>query len=332
MNLLSTPILSIAISIVICWALFAMLCSMIHESVTRVKAERGRFMKQYLLQQLHDYPNDINWAKLLYAHGSIDLLSRAVNKPTSNIAPELFASVMIDIVGQSQLVQRKKDAAAEAIRYQNPLLHDFKAATLVLQPSDVMVSLKQFMDNAELRSTVNGTVDESKVYELLLANIAQWFTELTGRITEWYQKKTRMRLFMLGVLIALLINVDSIQLFNLFSKDDNSRGAILHLYQQNEEWLEKQAKSDTAQADMQSMMQQTQAYEKKIDSLSQSLKLPVGMGYSIIKRSVRHAMSWNEIWTKLLGILISGFAASFGAPFWFNLLKRTNNNIPKRAK
>ena len=79
-------------------------------------------------------------------------------------------------------------------------------------------------------------------------------------------------------------------------------------------------------------MQQTQAYEKKIDSLSQSLKLPVGMGYSIIKRSVRHAMSWNEIWTKLLGILISGFAASFGAPFWFNLLKRTNNNIPKRAK
>ena len=239
---------------------------------------------------------------------------------------------MIDIVGQSQLVQRKKDAAAEAIRYQNPLLHDFKAATLVLQPSDVMVSLKQFMDNAELRSTVNGTVDESKVYELLLANIAQWFTELTGRITEWYQKKTRMRLFMLGVLIALLINVDSIQLFNLFSKDDNSRGAILHFYQQNEEWLEKQAKSDTAQADMQSMMQQTQAYDKKIDSLSQSLKLPVGMGYSIIKRSVRHAMSWNEIWTKLLGILISGFAASFGAPFWFNLLKRTNNNIPKRAK
>lgn len=332
MSIPSIPILSIAVSIVICWALFAVLCSMVHESVTRVKAERGRFMKQYLLQQLHDYPNDINWAKLLYAHGSIDLLSRATNKPTSNIPPELFAATLIDIVGQSQLVQRKKEGAMEAIRYQNPLLHDFKAATLVLQPSDVVVSLKQFMENAELRATTNGTVDESKVYVLLLENIEQWFTGLTGRITEWYQKKTRTRLFMLGILIALLINVDSIQLFNLFSKEDNTRGAILHFYQQNEAWLEKQAKGDTMHADLQSMIQETQVYENKIDSLSQSLKLPIGMGHSIIKRSVRHTMNWNEIFTKLLGILISGFAASFGAPFWFNLLKRTNNNIVKPAK
>ncbi len=332
MNIPSIPILSIAVSIVICWALFAVLCSMVHESVTRVKSERGRFMKQYLFQQLHDYPNDINWAKLLYAHGSVDLLSDAASRPTSNIPPQLFAATLIDVVGQSQLVQRKKDSSTEAILYRQPLLRDFKAATLVLQPSDVVVSLKQFLDNAELRATVGGTVDESKGYVLLLENLGGWLTELTSRITEWYQKKTRMRLFMLGVVIALFINVDSIQLFNLFGKDENTREAIQRFYQQNEAWLEKQAKTDTVHADLQGMLRQTQTYQNKMDSLSRSLELPIGVRHSLFWKPVRDTMNWIDTLIKLLGVLISGFAASFGAPFWFNLLKRTNNNVVKPTK
>lgn len=168
MNIHSIPILSTAISIVICWALFAMLCSMVHEAVTRVKAERGRFMKQYLLQQLHDYPNDINWATLLYAHGSVDLLSRAADKPTSHIPPKLFAKAIVEIMGQSQAVQRKKDEVMAGIVYKQPLLRDFKAATLVLHPSDVVSLLTQSLNSAELRAASAEGVNEAKVYEMLL--------------------------------------------------------------------------------------------------------------------------------------------------------------------
>ena len=59
MDFSTIPILPTAISIVICWALFAILCSLLHEAIAQLKAERGRFMKKYLFQQLQDLPNGV---------------------------------------------------------------------------------------------------------------------------------------------------------------------------------------------------------------------------------------------------------------------------------
>ena len=75
MNLLDIPILSTAIAIIISWALFALFCSYVLEAWVQIKAERGRFMKNYLYQQLMDNSNGINWAEKIYSHGTIDLLS-----------------------------------------------------------------------------------------------------------------------------------------------------------------------------------------------------------------------------------------------------------------
>ena len=82
MNFFSIPAVSIAISIVICWALFAILCSLVHEAMAQIKAERGRFMKYYLLKQFQDLPNGINWGETIYQQGNVSLLSRDERKPS----------------------------------------------------------------------------------------------------------------------------------------------------------------------------------------------------------------------------------------------------------
>jgi hypothetical protein len=61
MSFFNIPIINIALAIIISWALFAMLCSFAYEAFAQLKAERGRFMKNYILQQLQDFPNGINW-------------------------------------------------------------------------------------------------------------------------------------------------------------------------------------------------------------------------------------------------------------------------------
>ena len=109
----SIPFLATAIAIVISWALFAILCSLAQEAAAQVIADRGRFMRTYLLKQLQDLPNGVNWAALLYLHGSIDMMSRADNKPTSYISPDLFAKTLIEVVGNSHLVQMQLTSLAE---------------------------------------------------------------------------------------------------------------------------------------------------------------------------------------------------------------------------
>lgn len=319
-------ILAIAISIVVCWALFAILCSLIHEAVAQTKAERGRFMKKYILQQLEDLPNGINWGTLLYTHGSIDLLSRAVNKPTSSIPPKLFAETLIEVVGNTQLVQMKLPEVATKLTYEHPVLRNFQAAIQTLHPSDVVSFFKQSLNSAELNSQQEQATDASQVYINLVAAVEAWYNELSDRMTLWYQKKTRVRLFIVGIITALIINVDSVQLFSIFNNSSDARNAVLTYYKQHGDELSNYAKKiDATNSGSDSLgtvaiLKETNVYLSKMDSLSKQAQLPIGVQYNVFHRPKNDKWDWYLL--KILGILISGFAASFGAPFWFDLLKK----------
>ncbi|HUP13658.1 MAG TPA: hypothetical protein VM187_15660, partial [Niastella sp.] len=76
-------------------------------------------------------------------------------------------------------------------------------------------------------------------------------------------------------------------------------------------------------------IQHTKEFVNKMDSLSRSLELPVGLSNNIVSQVAHRKERGTDLWLKLLGIFISGFAASFGAPFWFNLLKKANPVTPK---
>jgi hypothetical protein len=336
MDLSQIPLLTTAIAIIIAWALFALFCSYLHEAFAQIIAERGRFLKMYLLKQLKDLPNGINWALLVYQHGTIDLLTRDPKKPSNDIDPTLFARTLIEVSGKAHLVQSQLAKLPAGPVYKNELLSNFAAATQLLMPSDVISMFKQSLADAELKATVNGVVDESKLYDALVANIMTWYTEFLQRVTLWYKKITRQRLFILGVLIAAVINVDSVQLFQQFSSNPASKNALIAYYTKNKAQLEAQADAlkDTsiiAKRDLKTVTGQIDTTEKSLAKLSASANLPIGISKNLAaslsddwrKRDLGGALS------KLLGILITGFAASFGAPFWFDFLKKIYTINPK---
>jgi hypothetical protein len=338
MDLFSIPFLATFFAIVISWALFAMACSFVHEMIAQILAERGRFMKKYLFRQLEDTPNGINWASLLYMQGPIELLSRADNKPTSDIEPKLFATSLIESVANSQIVKlhapelRNIDDNPQFVDdrndYRNLTLYNFKAATQVLKPSDVIEMFRQAMRAAELNTPEPNGETENVVYQNLVSHLENWYKEFTERLTLWYKKKTRVRLFLLGIVLAVLVNVDSIQLFKFFNEHPDSRTAVLSFYEQKkDEYNTKAIRLQHGEVDstnklpVDSIIKIGQSFEKDIDSLRKAAAIPVGFDHNVF-RSPSHG---GDIWWKILGLLISGFAASFGAPFWFDLLRRATS-------
>ncbi|RKR05752.1 hypothetical protein C8C82_5448 [Flavobacterium sp. 81] len=79
----SSTIVQVALSIVISWALFALLCSMILEVGVQIKSERGRFFRNKIIEKLFDFSNQINWGLLMYNNSNIKLLTKS-EKSTSN--------------------------------------------------------------------------------------------------------------------------------------------------------------------------------------------------------------------------------------------------------
>lgn len=345
------PLLTLGLALTISWALFAILCSLLHEAFVQVKAERGRFLKKYLLQQLDDQPNGINWGLLLYTHGSIELLSRAPEKPTNCISGELFAQSIIAVVGNSLTVN-----TAEAItRFRNPLIDRFSKTVQSLRPSNVQALLLQALQNASAQSTdQNGIIDEALLYTDLSGYLENWYNQLMGRVSLWYEKKTRQRLFSLGLVLALLINVDSIELFGLYRQHPASAKAVIQYYQDHESYLHGLIQADSAKKDSASLLIQQKAialekfYADSLKMVTENIDLPVGIDKGIFGSEAGHSSlllreqalpaqqntaeskSWIRSiahWLlmallKLTGCLISGFAASFGAPFWFNLFRK----------
>lgn len=355
MNIFSLPIIEIAISVIISWALFAILCSMIQEAFVQLKNERGRFYKKQLLMQFFDTPNQINWASLLYTHSTIDLLSRAFNKPASDISPKIFAEAIIETVANSHIVQSKKldnDIIGNLTltKYENALLNDFSFATKVLLPSDVVSFLKSSLNKAEVKAGGIDSKSEDKIYTFLVEEISEWYNQLTSRTTVWYKKLTKKRLFFLGLLMSILLNIDSIRLFNYYKENPQVRTELIKYYEKNKNSLELLANKydfkDTLSKDsllkgnikidrlnIESIKKDITNFRLKIDSLTKENKIPIGWNISFvsdtakkvthIQTSINKTEQSINLFMRIIGFIISAFAASVGAPFWFDVLKKT---------
>jgi hypothetical protein len=189
-------------------------------------------------------------------------------------------------------------------------------------------------------------VQRENEFELVRNTIEEWFNNAMNRLTGWYKRRCLITTLLIGVLLATIVNVDSINLINRLWREPDLRVAILSK-------IENILIQDNTTSDG---LGQLSAIQLQFSEIS----LPVGwLGMPIPSTSeagtnVTMACSLapsqeNEVFgvlisgecypiinspqvtdltgwlIKLAGILLSGAAASPGASFWFDMLKKIIN-------
>ncbi len=206
------------------------------------------------------------------------------------------------------------------IPYQNQVLRDFKAATMVLKPSDVVTMYKQALASAELRAGSAPPAEfEANVYKYLIENICNWYDSFSGRMSAWYKKRTRMRLFLMGIFVAGLFQIDSIQLYQFYRSQPEARATVIQYFKENIDELEQKYVNDTT-SDAQHRKELYDEFKKEMSAVSKSIDLPIGWDKADLDRPDREPY-WSWI-AKILGILLTALAGSYGAPFWFELFRK----------
>ena len=258
---------------------------------------------------------------IVFIYLLISLVISAINELIAAILKSRAANLS---KGIQVLLQDPSQAGWVARLYQHPLIQSLSApnskpsyipsrtfalalldliAPATVDGTRTVADLKTGMTNlpAPLQRTLTTLLDEAQHdVERLKTQIEIWFNNGMDRASGWYKRKTQWIQFFLGLSLVIALNIDSVHIGRaLFAVNSPLRGSLV-----------ESAKSFVAEPGG-----ANRPIKDVVDAIS-TASLPIG---------------WSEIpkrdqWlTMALGWLITAFAVSLGAPFWFDLLNKFIN-------
>lgn len=252
------------------------------------------------------------------------------------------------------VLERKQEVNNALIKLAQPAASNTNDATNKIRAGVIAMSithpqLKQTL-YAILNTASQSIWQKQNELELIRLNIEEWFNNTMTRLTGWYKRRTLVTTFLISLLVASFANIDAINLVERFWNEPELRTLILD---QVGNLLDQTGTTDSEAVSINVLEEQSPDYG-----------LPIGWIAGLNQNSASNAPSYLDLdansctmfpsqedqlfgfwinqrcypiinaplftdaagWiSKLLGILITAVAASQGAPFWFDLLKKVIN-------
>lgn len=335
-----TPLLETIISLIFIFLVFSLITSWIVEFFAARFQKRGKMLRQFIVDALSDHFNK-NWGLMVYAHPLIEVLHNDMRllkgfaglmhstrldikrKLPAYIPSEQFASALIDVVmnhdrvskfRRNPVTQKYELIAGEAT---NRTFNDFLRGVEAMKESEVKITF------ASIAGKVNA--QEPDALNQLNTRIAEWYDNGMDRLNGWYKKRIRGWLFIVGLIVAICFNVNSMRVVSRLYSDPQMRTAVSQAAEKYIRETQQLPNAPTENIDL---------LTKKIDSLTsrlEPLNLPIGWNKrSMTVQNIFSKKTWNQLKDEaslfnLLGWLMTALALSFGAPFWFDALKKAVN-------
>jgi hypothetical protein len=317
-----SAIIDIAIGIVFIFLLASVIASTINEIILSFLNMRGKELLTGI-QTLLDDTGASGLVNKLYNHGQIyglfkgpfDLKKRG-NLP-SYIPSQNFVMAFLDIVPatakESASDQQKADAPAAPPGQPQP-------ATALAQDAALFASLR---DAAKQLAASPGTEKVGKPLIAILdtagndvarlkKGLEDWYNSAMDRVSGWYKYRTQKILLVIGLVLAVAMNVDTINILKQLSRDSTLRQSIVA--------AAGSAKQPGGSGATETLESQIKDVKMQVNDVT-NLGLPIGWSHTpdvFLKTGTWH---WQYVNT-FLGWLVTAVAISLGAPFWFDMLNK----------
>lgn len=168
--------------------------------------------------------------------------------------------------------------------------------------------------------------------EKFQANVETWFNDSMDRTAGWYKRWSQKVVLAIAALLVILGNADSFMLARRFMRDSALRASLVTVAQK----VAPPAAVAPAPAPPAAGAPST-LDSKEIIDVARTLDLPLGWNWDDRKpltgapgvtaelSKLNAVPQWDDPagwFVKLAGLLISIFAVSMGAPFWFDTLSK----------
>jgi hypothetical protein len=265
-----------------------------------------------------------------------------------------FSTVLIDLLRKDfdqklpLIVQDKMDHT-DVQGTKESIQEELSLSTDLVKVKELLFYYKN--NYAQLQQTPGIVLLDQDTWQILLVHLKQsgyqwdrfiqkletWFDDTMKRVSGWYKRQTQTILFFLGLFIACLLNVDTIQIANRLSIDKAAREQLTQLAIQSIETYKddpriKRGSSSSSSDTARSILSEDVAYadyQRKLDSLLQQGRADLdaannllALGWNKKSGSVPAVFTWYDGVSKVIGFLLTALAICLGAPFWFDLLNK----------
>lgn len=316
-------VLDVAIGLVVVYLLLSLICSSINEGIESLLKNRACQLERGIREILSD-PDGTRFAHLVYNHPLISALFQGKYDPAklkkrwwnpvlayrqknlpSYIPATNFALAVLDIIlpataehpgGAAGSLQPAGNGGADS----GIPLREAALNFPVPEASRALVILidASACDITRVRLSIEG-----------------WFNTTMDRVSGWYKRRTQILLFVIGLIMATALNIDTVNICNHLIADPALRSSLVATaqeYARHDDVLAQRSQAPTPA----SAADQTAASDRVEENLAKLHDLGVPIGWT---KPPQDAYHW---FLKIAGILASALAAALGAPFWFDLLNR----------
>jgi hypothetical protein len=316
----SSPILDVAIGMIFIYLSMSLICSAINEMIEAKLKNRATDLEKGIRELFAeqdvgspeqkpdtavtaDQKDKTPIVQQLYAHPLVNGLFRggydakpivwssywrSTNLP-SYIPNKNFAAALLDVV-----VNPSESTSSSVIT-----IETLRSAVSKMQNATVKRALDSFL------ATARGDIDKVR------GNIEAWFDSSMERVAGWYKRRTQWILLILGLAVTIALNVNTLTVAQRLWTDPVLRTSI----------------ADEASAKVKAGLGDT---DKRIKDNVETLEktgLPMGWSGGFAGMYGTDKTTCPSGWVyaclrALFGWVLTAWAVSFGAPFWFDLLNK----------
>ena len=290
----SMPILDVAIGLSLYYLMLGLICATVNEMIASFFNTRSLFLERGISRLLGD---DSELKIKLLRHPLITTLSEEDGSLPSYIPSSGFATALLDVLSGPGNSHTDVAAVLEGAQA-NPALHGV-IATLA--------------DSAKQRGV------------LLKTEVAEWFDHGMDRVTGWYKRNAQRNALILAAIVTLALNANTISVGTILWTNPTVRAAMLEgararAAKAAPEELPLVEYNDSSDATASTPTSAGVSDEPVLSPNEQALLGRLG-GWT--NEHFENSPGW---WARhLLGWMVTILAASLGAPFWFDILKRFVN-------
>lgn len=315
-------VLDVAVGLVFIYLLLSLICSALREAIEARLKSRAIHLQHGIVQLLQDRQQNDALVRRLYEHPLVFSLFRgeyrappATQKFTglrwipATIAgwwPGAKAGTPLpSYIPARSFALALLDLASDGRSGPGLTLDGIRAQVRSLGNADVERVILTAVD------TARGDVDAA------ILSIQDWYDSAMDRVSGWYKRETQHILFWLGLALVVALNVDTIAIVRHLATSDTARSALVtraEAVAKNEaDAIRARVVAGPPAATADANVQAADAELKTLSNHLLALNLPVGWS--------RRTTDVDPL-MRLAGWLITAFAISFGAPFWFDMLNK----------
>ncbi len=301
-----SEILEVGIGIIFVFMLVSMICSTIREGIEAWFKTRAAYLEFGIRELLHDR-NANGIAKSLYEHPLISgIFLRQYKADVNTKKPGMFANGknLPSYIPSKNFALALLDIAARGPET-DEVSSDPQSPKLTLENARLNI---QNIRNVAVQRVLLTAIDTAEGdLNVAVQNIGNWYDSSMDRVSGWYKRSTHWINFWVGLALAIALNINAITIADYLYTNDTARSIIVK--------QAEKAASDTNYL--------AKNFTESKQAL-QELKLPIGwsQGWGVSYRKADSGGFWNNALAPILGWLITAFAATMGASFWFDLLNK----------